>query len=112
MAGQGEASSSSAAVPSSEVSIVPAWEGVNESQPVTSLQLRLADGSRMVRTASMVMHASDAFRARPCIKLCPICLCYVYEHMDGTCMVASVRFSKHDCERYLMRGRGTSPRWW
>jgi UBX domain-containing protein 1 len=43
-------SSSSAAAGSSSAAAAPAgeWEGVNESQPTTSIQLRLYDGSRMV----------------------------------------------------------------
>jgi UBX domain-containing protein 1 len=44
----GGSSSTSTGVPAASVTVEGVWEGVNESQPVTSLQLRLVDGSRMV----------------------------------------------------------------
>jgi hypothetical protein len=39
-----------AAAPPAAPAASGAWEGPDESQETTSLQLRLADGSRMVRT--------------------------------------------------------------
>ena len=51
----GDGASSSASVPSSSQAATAApdlsiaWAGVDPSQPATSIQLRLADGSRMVR---------------------------------------------------------------
>jgi len=43
--GGGASTSAAAAAPASSTT---EWAGVDESQPTTSLQLRLADGSRMV----------------------------------------------------------------
>lgn len=45
----GNAAPEQQAAASNSSSQVP-WEGPDESQETTSLQLRLADGSRMVRT--------------------------------------------------------------
>ena len=41
-------SSSQPSTAASQISFDSQWEGVDESKPTTSLQLRLADGSRMV----------------------------------------------------------------
>jgi UBX domain-containing protein 1 len=47
--GAGGASGSAAAAPPAPAAAPPGeWEGVDESQPATSLQLRLHDGERMV----------------------------------------------------------------
>ncbi len=48
LGGGGDGGASSSA-PAPAAALEGEWEGVNESQPVTSLQLRLMDGSRMVR---------------------------------------------------------------
>lgn len=54
MADDSKGKSSAASMPSRNA---PAgeWNGVDESQPATSLQLRLADGSRMVSPSLALM---------------------------------------------------------
>lgn len=63
------ASSSAAATGSSAANPATKWEGVDESQPTTSIQLRLYDGSRMVARLNTTHTVADIRRfiraARP-----------------------------------------------
>mmetsp|Transcript_24272 Transcript_24272/g.53065 ORF Transcript_24272/g.53065 Transcript_24272/m.53065 type:complete len:285 (-) Transcript_24272:261-1115(-) len=62
LAGSGASSSSAATAAAQEQAAAGEWEGVNESQPTTSLQLRLADGSRMVARFNNTHKISDIRR--------------------------------------------------
>jgi UBX domain-containing protein 1 len=54
-AGSSQAAAASSAPPGE-------WEGVNESQPTTSIQLRLSDGSRMVARMNNTHTVADIRR--------------------------------------------------
>ncbi len=61
---EGASGSGSAAAPPPSLSVPPAltWEGADESQPTTSIQLRLADGSRMVAKFNLSHTVGDIRR--------------------------------------------------
>lgn len=65
----GPSTSSTAAAAAAAAEPAGEWRGVDESQPTTSLQLRLADGSRMVAKFNHTHLVSDIRRfiraARP-----------------------------------------------
>lgn len=52
----------SAAVPASPAAPPGSWEGADESQPVTSIQIRLKDGTRMVSKFNHTHKVSDVRR--------------------------------------------------
>lgn len=59
VAGPSDNATGSTSHPSASTSESTPWAGVDESEPATSIQLRLADGSRMVARFNLTHTVSD-----------------------------------------------------
>lgn len=58
-AGPPNTATGSTSQPAASTTVSTPWAGVNEAEPATSIQLRLADGSRMVARFNLTHTVSD-----------------------------------------------------
>jgi len=97
--GGASAPASSQAAPAKQAST-----GINESQPATTLQIRLADGSKLTgrfnltQTVQVMLENTCRIHLNGCTKVCHGCFCIadIAETALHSPLVAHVAFSMHN----------------